>query len=308
MNLSSHWLRMWFDSMLRHGKYSRFLCFCFKGALCLTDMEFDYREIMQEWVDTLRQKLREMKILSPRENLYSKLPEIRAPLLPTRDPTSPLPAPPPVPAAIVPGIERITSASPSSSHSTTGSNRAIQPTTTSSTPVSATTTTTSPLTTQTSTVTTLSQVTSSGGVPSLSSASASFSPVPVTAMSNTLTQNLMNMLSNPVSTYSNQLSNIQSSSNSSNGSIDDAFFFEDEPAVSGTSQLYDSSFTNESAAINRKDFFPKVDNIPSLAKTFSDNVLADPNTCASTSTTSMQNSSDLIIQHDGGNCGVIMAL
>lgn len=60
---------------------------------------------MQEWVDTLRLKLREMKILSPKENLYSKLPEVRPPLLPTRDPTrDPLPLIPPVPAAIVPGV------------------------------------------------------------------------------------------------------------------------------------------------------------------------------------------------------------
>lgn len=70
---------------------------------------------MQEWVDTLRLKLREMKILSPKENLYSKLPEIRPPLLPTRDPTrDPLPATPPVPAAIVPGVERIVNTTQSS--------------------------------------------------------------------------------------------------------------------------------------------------------------------------------------------------
>lgn len=247
---------------------------------------------MQEWVDTLRQKLREMKILSPRENLYSKLPEIRAPLLPTRDPTSPLPAPPPVPAAIVPGIERIASASPSS-HSTTSSNRAIQSAIITSTPAS--TTTISSPTTQTSTVTTSSQVTSC--IPS-----SSFSPIPVTAMSNTLTQNLMNMLSNPVSTYSSQLSNIQSSSNSSNGSIDDAFFFEDEPSASGTSQFSDLNFMHqlEATTKSRKEIFPKGDNLPSLAKTFADNVLADPNTCASTSAASMQNSSDLHLQNDGG--------
>lgn len=61
------------------------------------------REIMQEWVDTLRLKLREMKILSPKENLYSKLPELRPPLLPTRDPNSPLPATPPVPLNL-PGV------------------------------------------------------------------------------------------------------------------------------------------------------------------------------------------------------------
>lgn len=58
---------------------------------------------MQEWVDTLRLKLREMKILSPKENLYSKLPEVRPPLLPTRKFTDPLPETPPGPAAIVPG-------------------------------------------------------------------------------------------------------------------------------------------------------------------------------------------------------------
>lgn len=252
-----------------------------------------YREIMQEWVDTLRQKLREMKILSPRENLYSKLPEIRAPLLPTRDPTSPLPAPPPVPAAIVPGIERITSASPLS-HSIPGNSRAIQSAILNSTPV--TTTTISSPTTQTSTVTTTStsQVTSS--IPS-----SSFTPIPVTAMSNTLTQNLMNMLSNPVSTYSSQLSTIQSSSNSSNGSIDDAFFFDDEPSASGTSQFSDINFMHQHETTkNRKETFPKVDNLPSLAKTFADNVLADPNTCASTSAASLQSSSDLHLQNDGG--------
>lgn len=66
-------------------------------------------EIMKEWVECLRQKLREMKIMSPKENLYTKLPEFRPPLLPTRDPTSPLPNIPPVPAAIVPGIEPISS-------------------------------------------------------------------------------------------------------------------------------------------------------------------------------------------------------
>lgn len=255
---------------------------------------------MQEWVDTLRQKLREMKILSPRENLYSKLPEIRAPLLPTRDPTSPLPAPPPVPAAIVPGIERIASASPSSSHSTTSNNnnRSIQSAVPSST--SASTTTISSPTTQITTATTASSSQVTSCVPS-----SSFSPIPVTAMSNTLTQNLMNMLSNPVSTYSSQLSNIQSSSNSSNGSIDDAFFFEDEPSASGTSQFSDLNFMHQHETTkNRKELFPKVDsNLPSLAKTFADNVLADPNTCASTSAASMQN-----LQNDGGNvlCALIL--
>ncbi|XP_036673908.3 uncharacterized protein [Drosophila suzukii] len=123
-------------------------------------------EIMQEWVETLRSKLREMKILSPRENLYTKLPEVRAPLLPTRDPTSPLPPPPPVPAALVPGVERVVAAShPAQS--------APPPPEQPSSPVATT--------------------------------PAPPAPAPA-AMSNTLTQHLLNMLSDPISTYSEQIS------------------------------------------------------------------------------------------------------
>lgn len=129
---------------------------------------------MQEWVETLRAKLREMKILSPRENLYTKLPEVRAPLLPTRDPTSPLPAPPPVPAAIVPGVERI----PAHQHQqTTVGNEQI----------------------------------SRAPAPVIEVAPAPVVAVtapaaPQPAMSNTLTQHLLNMLSDPISTYSEQIS------------------------------------------------------------------------------------------------------
>ena len=66
---------------------------------------------MMEWVDTIGTKLREMSILAPKENVYSRLPEARLPLAPTRDPTSPLPPPPQVPAGIVPGIEILDSSS-----------------------------------------------------------------------------------------------------------------------------------------------------------------------------------------------------
>lgn len=62
---------------------------------------------MHDWVEVLRSKLREMRILSPNENMYSKMPEMKPILLPTRDPTSPLPAPPPVPAISVPGVEPV---------------------------------------------------------------------------------------------------------------------------------------------------------------------------------------------------------
>ncbi|XP_034113531.2 pneumococcal serine-rich repeat protein [Drosophila albomicans] len=144
-------------------------------------------EIMQEWVETLRSKLREMKILSPRENLYTKLPEVRAPLLPTRDPTSPLPAPPPVPAAIVPGVERI----PAHQHqqqqqqhdNNTSRTAAASTITTSSAPSSVAAQVIEAVATTTTTVT-----------------------PPTTAMSNTLTQHLLNMLSDPISTYSEQIS------------------------------------------------------------------------------------------------------
>lgn len=64
-----------------------------------------------EWVDTIRTKLREMRILSPRENLYTRMPEARLPLAPTRDPNSPLPPPPAGPSVVVPGVERVHSES-----------------------------------------------------------------------------------------------------------------------------------------------------------------------------------------------------
>ncbi|XP_037709163.1 mucin-5AC [Drosophila subpulchrella] len=123
-------------------------------------------EIMQEWVETLRSKLREMKILSPRENLYTKLPEVRAPLLPTRDPTSPLPPPPPVPAALVPGVERVVAASHQAQSAPPPPEQPSSPVATTPAP-----------------------------------------PAPAPAsMSNTLTQHLLNMLSDPISTYSEQIS------------------------------------------------------------------------------------------------------
>lgn len=48
---------------------------------------------MLEWVQIITRKLTDMKILKPKENLYSRGPERIA----TRDPTSPLP-PPPLPS------------------------------------------------------------------------------------------------------------------------------------------------------------------------------------------------------------------
>lgn len=59
------------------------------------------REQMAEWVDVLRNRLRDIGVLDPKENLYSALPESRSTLVPssTRDPNSPLPLPPPPPSS-----------------------------------------------------------------------------------------------------------------------------------------------------------------------------------------------------------------
>lgn len=65
---------------------------------------------MMDWVQGLDMKLREMHILSPKENVYTKPPESRPPLLPTRDPNSPLPPPPALqdlPINILPGVEPV---------------------------------------------------------------------------------------------------------------------------------------------------------------------------------------------------------
>lgn len=164
------------------------------------------REIMQEWVETLRSKLREMKILSPRENLYTKLPEVRAPLLPTRDPTSPLPAPPPVPAAIVPGIERIPANQHEHTTSRTTASAAPAPP-----PVSAPATATGPAAVPTPTP-------APAVAPQVIEAAPTTATLPATAMSNTLTQHLLNMLSDPISTYSEQISE---TTTTSSAAVDD---------------------------------------------------------------------------------------
>ncbi|XP_036324477.1 mucin-5AC [Rhagoletis pomonella] len=195
-------------------------------------------EIMQEWVDTLRSKLREMKILSPRENLYTKLPEIRAPLLPTRDPTSPLPAPPPVPAAIVPGVERVVPPSLAQDNSTSERRNSNTAATTSTITPSVTTSATSSLSSDVNRVNAPSNAgttvanTSTGSSTSTTNASAISTHTTVlpalTSMSNTLTQNLLNMLSDPISAYSEQINEVSHMDDSSTVGDPQDLHYDDE--------------------------------------------------------------------------------
>lgn len=240
-------------------------------------------DVMLEWVDTLRQKLREMKIMSPKENLYSRLPELRAPLLPTRDPQSPLPAPPPVPAALVPGIERILPATATATTAATTSDAAAGGEVAAVSVTGTTTTTTSAATCPAS-------ITSS---------------MPASAMSNTLTQNLINMLSNPVvSAYNAQPSTSHHHHHENSVSLEDSFFAEDDDdddddeggrgvndetannghaddtvgnVARGASDPSASSSSSSSGAgpSGTSQLQPQT----SMARIFVDNVLADPNTC-----------------------------
>jgi hypothetical protein len=196
---------------------------------------------MLEWVETLRSKLREMKILSPKENLYSKLPEIRPPLLPTRDPTSPLPATPPIPAGLIPGIERIQPSTSSNSHS------ALAATSSSSSVVANNSASTSTVSAQ----------------PSTSS-----------AMSNTSIQNIMNLLSNPLSAVSKALNQTSSetSSSSSNSSTISSVSSSD---MGMSSSAQNARKPNEDAAAGTSSSTQPQIESHSLAKTFANNVLAE---------------------------------
>jgi hypothetical protein len=60
---------------------------------------------MMEWVDCLKNKLRDISVLAPRDNIYSAPPVPKAPLPPSRNPLSPLPPCPNGGVAVPPGVE-----------------------------------------------------------------------------------------------------------------------------------------------------------------------------------------------------------
>lgn len=237
---------------------------------------------MQEWVDTLRSKLREMKILSPKENLYSKLPELRPPLLPTRDPMSPLPETPAIPAAI-PGVEQVVSTNQTSRINNSMVANAVLPSAPPSNVASNTTQTnvnTAPTTigqnaersganrasngaldTMTATVPVAESIDDFGIEPSTSS-----STQPST--SNTLSHNLIKMLY-PVTKYSQHASDIDIDSviTAANESNDDSH------------SIAVDSFTNDpnnSNTVNSGGGGDNDSDVSSLARTFANNVLSDP--------------------------------
>lgn len=226
---------------------------------------------MQEWVDTLRLKLREMKILSPKENLYSKLPEVRPPLLPTRDPTrDPLPATPPVPAAIVPGVEPQTSRTPALPLSAAASSTSNSPpllTTTAAIPL------TEPSASSSSDANERSQnlqntspsrnqsENDENSDDSFAVDTLNTTLPPLSSISNTLSQNLIKMLY-PLPNFGHQ----------SNDAT---------PVLINESES-DESFISESLTLadaNDANSYEKTDeNLHSFARTFTTNVLFDPNT------------------------------
>lgn len=231
---------------------------------------------MQEWVDTLRLKLREMKILSPKENLYSKLPEVRQPLAPTRDPTrDPLPATPPVPAAIVPGVivnttqtSRTTALPLATIASSTSINSNTLHVTSSQTadPIASTVEASERI--QNRRITpplrnSIENENDAGSEDSFSVETTNTTSASLSSTSNTLSQNLIKMLY-PLPSFSHQTN---------------------DTIVIPNDLESDESFVSENSTpeivSEPKNDETTDENLHSLARTFAANVLFDPNTSSS---------------------------
>lgn len=245
---------------------------------------------MQEWVDTLRLKLREMKILSPKENLYSKLPEVRPPLLPTRDPTrDPLPLIPPVPAAIVPGVIVNTTQT-----SRTAAVAAIATTSSSSSSVAHLAETTSseaasPANADTSDRNVNSRRITPPSVRNIIEQSANNGPeasssfvvvdtlnsITTAPLASTSTSNTMIKMLYPLPNFSHQTSEL--SAIVSDECESDTSFVLENPSVENVSAVASTSVASTATADERIDD----DSMHSLARTFATNVLFDPNTSSS---------------------------
>lgn len=249
---------------------------------------------MQEWVDTLRLKLREMKILSPKENLYSKLPEVRPPLLPTRDPTrDPLPLIPPVPAAIVPGVivnttqtsrTAVVATVAASSSSSSASSSAAHSTETSTSEAAA-----SPANADGNERIVSSRRISPPSVRNIieqsanngAEANSSFVVVdtPTATTTAPLASTSMIKMLYPLPNFSHQTNDLNASV--SDGESDSSFVLENQSIESTLNMANAASVTTTATVEERIDGQNFDDSVHSLARTFAANVLFDPNASSS---------------------------
>lgn len=248
---------------------------------------------MQEWVDTLRLKLREMKILSPKENLYSKLPEVRPPLLPTRDPTrDPLPLIPPVPAAIVPGVivnttqtsrtavvgaVAASSSSSSAAHlADTTPSEAANPSNADANDRNANSRRITP-----PSVRNLIEQSANTGAEANGSSVALDTPNAITTApsASTSTSNTMIKMLYPLPNFSHQTSEL-SAIGSDDCESDSSFVLENQ-SVESLSTVASTSAATTATVEERIEGQNLDDSVHSLARTFATNVLFDPNTSSS---------------------------
>lgn len=249
---------------------------------------------MQEWVDTLRLKLREMKILSPKENLYSKLPEVRPPLLPTRDPTrDPLPLIPPVPAAIVPGVivnttqtSRTAAVAAAVAASSSSSVTAHITETTPSEAASPANADASDRNVNSRRVTPPSvrniiEQSANNGAEANSSFVVVDTPnaITTTALASTSTSNTMIKMLYPLPNFSHQTNEL-SAIVPDECESESSFVLENQ-SVESISTVASTSVASAATVDERTDGQLLDDSVHSLARTFATNVLFDPNTSSS---------------------------
>lgn len=162
-------------------------------------------DLMNDWVNCLKTKLRELKVLSPKENIYTKPPAMRPILQMTRNPRDPLPECPPIESdERIPGLEVL--------QSTTTTTTAHQSRTTS---IISTEPVSENENTQIESITFESFTVSSNNM-NISinnneddSEQAISIPIFNFATSNTSSQNLINLLSNPLCRYTSNNTDLQ---------------------------------------------------------------------------------------------------
>ncbi|CAG9809356.1 unnamed protein product [Chironomus riparius] len=161
-------------------------------------------DLMNDWVNCLKTKLRELKVLSPKENIYTKTPAMRPILQMTRNPRDPLPECPPIESdERIPGLE-VQQSTTTTSQSRTASIISTEPVSENEN-------------TQIESITFESFTVSSNNMnisinnnnEDDSEQQAISIPIFNFATSNTSSQNLINLLSNPLCRYTSNNSDLQ---------------------------------------------------------------------------------------------------